>query len=239
MRGIFEIEGLISYTDGALMIEYQPQELFSHGGQVKTVELSLDVLRDVKYRSGISGATITLRPKRLSAFQDIPIASKAQIVLKVKRRDRRDADALVAHIRRSISDVEPTEASSALGPATIPFRGPDSGLRETKGHIFLEDQAFLVLEVEDAIAGEFDTRRQTIKVAPRALQSIRIDERPFRDRIYIRPKGRDLLDAMPGSHKDEIELLIRRKYRDEVEQLIFDLMQLRDRDATSDDEHTE
>ncbi len=232
LKGIFEMEGLLNYADETLTIEYQTKELLSRTSRVERIDLSLDLLREVIFKRRIFGSRITLRPKRLSAFEDVPISTSAQIVLQVKRADRKNAEALVSHLQRVMSY---RSTPGELSP--IPFRVPDEGLREIKGHVYLEDEEFLVFDVQNALVGEFDTKRQVIKIAPRALKEVDLSEGRFRDRLHVRPRNRDLLEAMPGSHKDELELKIRRKYRDQLVRLTYELARLRSRDAAPGDEH--
>lgn len=227
LQGIFEIEGLLNYADETLTIEIQRKELLSRGSKVKTVDIPLDALREVVFRRKlIAGSKIELKPKRLSAFDDVPVSSAGQIVLKVKRPDRDEAEALVDHLQRVI-----TYRSAPDKPAPIPFKGSDAGLREIKGTIYTENDEFLVLDVKNALIGDFDKQHQVIKVAPKALHEIRLEPHRFRDRLYIRPKGQDLLDAMPGSHKGRIELKIRPEHREEVERLIYELTRMKSRNA--------
>lgn len=230
MQGIFEIEGLLSYADELLTIEYQSNELFSRATRIDSVELSLDSLREVVFKRKVTGARITLRPKRLSTFEDVQISTNAQILLKVKRADRKEAEALVSHLQRVMS-YRSTPGDVSL----IPFRISDVGLREIKGHLYLEDDEFIVFDVENSLVGEFDTRRQLIKVAPRALKEVELTEKRFRDRLHIRPNSRELLETMPGSHKFELELKIHRKHRDEVARLLYELDRLKRRSSAPDD----
>ncbi len=221
LQGIFEIEGLLTYADEILTVEYQANELLSRTSRVETVELSLDALREVTFKRKVTGSTITVLPKRLSAFEDVQIAENAQIVLKVKRLHRQDAAALVSHLQRVIS-----YKSSAETPGPIPFRGGNVGLRRISGTLFLEGDECLVLDVRNALVGGVDSEQQLIKVAPRALKEVRLARGGQNDRLYVRPKNRNLLEAMPGAHKDELELKIHRKHRDSVERLIYDLTRL-------------
>ena len=221
MRGIFEIDGLLNYADEKLTIEYQTKELLSRSSSVATIDLSLDALRDVIFKQRITGSSIILRPKRLSAFEEVPLSSNAQIVLKVKWADRKEAEALVSHVQRVM-----TYRNTPVETGPIPFRGPDVGLRKVKGTLYLERDEFLVFNVENALIGDIDSKRELIKVAPRALKNVRLDERRSHDRLYIRPKSPDLLEAMPGSYKNELELKIDRKYRDYVERLVYELTRL-------------
>lgn len=221
MQGIFEIEGLLNFADERLTIEYQPRELLSRGTKVRTVDLPLEELRDVRLKRRVAGATITMRPRSLSAFADIPIADAAQIVLKVKRADRKEAEALVSHIQRLQSFRSVPGESTAVS-----FKCSDVGLREIKGVLYIENDEFLVLDVQDALVGEFDRKKQLIKVAPRALADLRLVEGRRNDRLYIRPRQRDLLEAMPGTHSEELELKVSRKHREDVERLIFQVWRL-------------
>lgn len=228
LQGIFEIDGLLTYADETLTIEYQPKEFIGRGSRVKTFDLPLDALREVSFKRRIAGSKLILHPVRLSTFENLPIAANAQIVLSVKRGDRKQAEALAAHIHRVLTFRAGPDSQDA-----IPFKGPDFGLREVKGHVYLENEEFLVFDVENALVGEFDTEKQLIKVAPQALLSVRLDERRVNDRLYIRPRSRDLLHAMPGSYKEELELKISRKHREKVEQLLYELTRLRKRPPSS------
>jgi hypothetical protein len=89
----------------------------------------------------------------------------------------------------------------------IPFQLPDIGLREIHGAISL-DEEFLVLEVEESLAGEFDKEQFMVKIEPAALAAIRLERGIVRDRICIRPKTRDLLAVVPGEYAHELQLKV-------------------------------
>ncbi len=57
----------------------------------------------------------------------------------------------------------------------IPFMLPDIGLREIAGSIYLTDR-FLVIDIENALLGEFDKDRSTIEVEPGALAEVRLEK---------------------------------------------------------------
>lgn len=111
----------------------------------------------------------------------------------------------------------------------IPFQLPDVGLREFHGTLSI-DPEFLVFAVEDALIGEFDKERFVVKVEPKALADIRLEQGIIRDRIYVRPKKRDLLAVMPGRYANELPLTIWSIYRTRANQLI-DVVQCRMDDA--------
>lgn len=101
----------------------------------------------------------------------------------------------------------------------IPFQLPDIGLREINGTVYLDDE-FLVFEVEDAFIGEFDKEHMVIKVEPAALADIRLDRGIIRDRLYIRPKKRDLLTVMPGTYGEALPLKMWNTQRPRAERLV-------------------
>ena len=94
----------------------------------------------------------------------------------------------------------------------IPFMLPDIWLREIAGSIYLTG-SFLVIEIENALLGAFDKDRSTIEVEPGALAEVRLEKGLFKDRIILRPHGRDLLEAIPGEHASEVALVIWKIYR--------------------------
>lgn len=106
----------------------------------------------------------------------------------------------------------------------IPFSLPDlnMGFTEVKGAVYM-DEEFLVLDIETSLFGEINTGDSIIKVEPTALREVRIETRIFRDRLVLVPKKRDLLDAVPGSHKGELQLRIWRKHRPKTHELVFEL----------------
>lgn len=108
----------------------------------------------------------------------------------------------------------------------IPFTLPDIGLREIKGKIFM-DEAYLILDVEDAFMGEFDKDHQVIKIEPGALKEIRLERGLFRDHLCLRPKNEELLRTIPGSFGVEVPLRIWKTHRRRTEELIDELARRR------------
>jgi hypothetical protein len=109
----------------------------------------------------------------------------------------------------------------------LSFTLPDVGLREVKGMVFIED-GFLVLKLENALLGMVDAQRETIKIDPNALLEFSLKRGVFRDRLVLRPRRVELLDAVPGDHASAVELRIKRRYRYEARGLLaeFDALRL-------------
>lgn len=106
----------------------------------------------------------------------------------------------------------------------ITYKLPDmnAGLTEVNGAAWFENE-FLVLEVETSLLGEFSKEHKTIKIEPSALASIAFERKLIRDRIILRPKKRDLLDAVPGDHLGELILKTRRADRAAAEEFVVEL----------------
>jgi hypothetical protein len=103
----------------------------------------------------------------------------------------------------------------------IPFALPDVGLREIRGLVYLEDD-FLVLRIKNAVLGLVGEKKDLIKIEPKALRDLRIERGLFRDRLVIRPKRADLLDAVPGEHPSAVTLRVGRKHRSDLMRLVDD-----------------
>lgn len=102
---------------------------------------------------------------------------------------------------------------------SIPFKLPDVGLSEVQGYVYFDDE-FLVFDVETALFGEFNGEEQTIKIEPKAINDLEYEKGVFKDKLFVRPKKRDLLKAMPGSFDEEIKLRVAHKHRKKVRRLI-------------------
>lgn len=106
----------------------------------------------------------------------------------------------------------------------IRYKLPDlnAGLTEVQGAAWFEDE-FLVLEVETSLLGEFSKEHKTVKIEPSALATIAFERKLIRDRIILRPKKRDLLDAVPGEHLGELILKTKRRDRSDAEEFVVEL----------------
>lgn len=108
----------------------------------------------------------------------------------------------------------------------VPFTLPDVGLREIEGMVGVED-GFVTIELTNKLLGLIDEDREIIKIEPGALREVRLQRRPFKDRLILAPKKRDLLDLIPGKHPTDIQLRIWRTSRRDTEQLLVAIEALR------------
>jgi len=103
--------------------------------------------------------------------------------------------------------------SESIYVSSVPFTLPDAGLREVAGTIYLEND-LIILEIETTLMGEWDPENKTIEIEPGALVEVRHERGFFRDGLVLRPRKRDLLSVVPGSHKEALKLKIKKRYRE-------------------------
>ena len=213
LQGLFDIEGMLSYADALITFSYQTKGATGKPSEEETFELPLEALRAV----ALKGGKLALRPRRLATLDEVPWTSGEAIIFKVKRKHREQAAALVDELEQGLAEKGLDDAGC------IPFQLPDAnlGFTEIKGLLYLED-AYLVFEVGTGISGGAKKKRHTIKIELRALTAIRFEPGAFRDHLFVRPKKRDLFRAMPGMYrdKDELKLILKKKHRDEAEDLV-------------------
>lgn len=123
---------------------------------------------------------------------------------------RNSSLALIAGIIRSKTTVH-----------RIPFHLPDSGFREIKGFLSLEND-LLVIDITDSLMGEWDKDHQLIKVEFEALNDIGIEQHLFYDALVIRPKQSTLLELIPGDHTFEVAFRVWRVHRKKLAALLRD-----------------
>ena len=114
----------------------------------------------------------------------------------------------------------------------IEFTLPDVGLREIEGFVWFED-GHLMLEINNKLLGLVDAETDVIKIEPNALTDIYIKHRPFKDRLVLEPKKRDLLDAVPGKHANDVQLKIWKTKRKQVVQLVAEFIAYKSYQQTS------
>jgi hypothetical protein len=125
-------------------------------------------------------------------------------------------------------------------PVSIPsiaFTLPDlhGGFTEIEGAVYL-DAEFIVLDLSLATLGGLRKKDRIIKIEPKALSSVSLLRGLAVDKICIRPKKDDLLDAVPGNHRGEVQLRVWRTRRLDSKLLVQEtLRRMADADALEDD----
>jgi hypothetical protein len=103
----------------------------------------------------------------------------------------------------------------------IPFELNEvhGGFSEATGVMYLEG-GYLVFEVMVTTLGIFKREPETIKVELGVIDTMRLEKRFRKDRLFIRPTKPQLLHTMPGKHEGALELRIKRAHRSTVEAII-------------------
>ncbi len=224
-QGIFGIEGWLDYSDERLAFTYRTKDMYARVSDQKTLELPLDGLREAVLRRWALGATLILHPRRREILDEMPGADPDKLVFKISKADRRQAVALADQLQRILSEDE---------MSGIPFRLPDDnfGLTEIGGVLYLEEE-YLVFDVGTGLPGGSRKDHQIIKIEYAALNKLQLDRGLLKDRLHVAPKTNELLQAMPGTYKEELVLSIRKKYREAVEQLVYEVRRQKRKSASA------
>ena len=213
LRGIFDIEGVLSYADETITFASQTTGMKSQKSEEETVDLSPDDVRAVV----LKGSKIILHPNRLIILDRLPGASSDALTFKFKRKHRAQAAALVAELEQALAE------RSVDATRRIPFQLPDAnwGFTEIKGLIYLEE-GYLVFNVGAGVSGGSKKKHQTIKIEARALEAIHLEQGARNDQLIVRPKTRDLFRAMPGMYRgqDALALKIKNRHRADAVRLV-------------------
>ena len=108
----------------------------------------------------------------------------------------------------------------------VTFKLCNTGIRGVRGLAFVED-GFLVLKLRVALMGLIGKNRETIKIEPRVLESVTIKRGPRKHSLVLKPKGAELLDAIPGKHISSVRLQVKRRQRKVLKALVEEIQQLR------------
>lgn len=215
LGGTTEINGTVTYTDEVIEFAYYTKFLVREDEEEQHLRIPVDRIREVKYKSSVISAKVILLPKRLDIMKEMPGASRDKIVFHIKREDRSDAEVFVSFLKHRLYQLGET------GMESIPFQLEDTnmGLTEHRGLLYLDDE-FLVFEIQSGLSGMSKGERQTIKIEPAALASVRFNQGGIKDTIYIRPKKEALLRAIPGDYETEVKLKIAKRNRQAAERFV-------------------
>ncbi|MEZ4702924.1 MAG: hypothetical protein R2834_21505 [Rhodothermales bacterium] len=213
LKGIAEINGLLEATEETVDFVYRTKSLLGELSEVLRVPMPLDDLRDVEYVKTAIGARLVFKPRRLEILDLLPGEHTREVVFKVRRGDRAEADRLAAYLKYRLYEQN-------VGDDVVPFTLPDKGmgLIHVNGLAYLEDE-FLVLEVMERTAVGTTEEHHVIKIELKALLRVQYNPGVLKDVLTVRPKGRELFDALPGKSDVEVELTVRRRHREAGEAL--------------------
>lgn len=107
-HGLQKASGLLKLEGEELVMEFQVKDaLFEvFKSDVEEITIPLRDLQSVDYKKGWFSSKIILEARSLRAFDDIPGSDQGECVLKIKRKEKKDAENLVSKIRLTISEMK-------------------------------------------------------------------------------------------------------------------------------------
>jgi hypothetical protein len=100
-------EGLLAIRERRLVLEFQTKDdVFGvYRTDVETVEFLPDEVAAITFRKRLFGAEITIQAHSMQALEDVPGARQGQIRLKVRRRDRAQAQQLAEFLQQRLHEL--------------------------------------------------------------------------------------------------------------------------------------
>jgi len=107
-QGFRIAKGLLGLKGEYLELEFQITDAFVGilTSDVEEVRLSLADLQSIEYKKGWFSSKIILEANSLKALRDIPGTEMTECVLKIRRKDRKDAENLVSKARVVMSEMK-------------------------------------------------------------------------------------------------------------------------------------
>ncbi|MCW9706025.1 hypothetical protein [Fodinibius salsisoli] len=107
-HGLKEVEGLIKLTNDGFELEYQLKDSFV--GMIKsdskTTIIPYSNLEEITFEKGWFSNKIILEGTSMDAFNDLPGTEPGSRTLKIKRKDKEEAEKLVSRARMEFSEYK-------------------------------------------------------------------------------------------------------------------------------------
>lgn len=107
---------------------------------------------------------------------------------------------------------------------SIPFEISDDHGHKITGLMLLEEE-YLVFEIQVLEWSISRLPTQIVKAELAVVNHIWFKQGIFKDRIFVVPKRSELLEAIPGTHKGEIRLKVAKRYREQAQQFVAEVLQ--------------
>lgn len=99
-------KGIFKVRKDHVELEFEVQDailgVISSG--VQTVSIMFDDLEDIRYQKGWFGAKVILKTTSMKVLEDLPGSEQALVELKIKRKNRKEAQAVVSKARVALSE---------------------------------------------------------------------------------------------------------------------------------------
>ncbi|MEC4986488.1 MAG: hypothetical protein SAJ37_03320 [Oscillatoria sp. PMC 1068.18] len=101
-----EAQGIVKFENNQLKFEFQLIGLFKSELEIKQANLAIAQIESVKLEKKLFGTYLLIRARSLKAVKEIPGTNRADIKLKLARRDLPAAEAIASKIALSISEYQ-------------------------------------------------------------------------------------------------------------------------------------
>lgn len=107
-HGFQTASGLIKLDGEELVVEYQTKDAFLEifKSDVEMVRIPLRELQSVEFKKGWFSSKIIVEARSIWALNDLPGADQGECTLKIKKKDRKDAENLISKIRILMSEMK-------------------------------------------------------------------------------------------------------------------------------------
>ncbi|MCG2588006.1 hypothetical protein [Rhodohalobacter sulfatireducens] len=90
------------------MLEFEIKDAI--GGFIKSdlkeVEIPFDEIESIAYKKGIWGGTVKIEGNSMRTFEEIPESEQGRCELKIKRKDRNEAETSISSARVALSEYK-------------------------------------------------------------------------------------------------------------------------------------
>ena len=103
--GIMSFSGTIAFEGGAIELRYKGQKL-AQARKPSRITLTLDQLKRVAFEKRWMGSRLILEAGMIDAFEQIPFAEGATVILAIARKDHKAASDLMAVVQTRLDFPE-------------------------------------------------------------------------------------------------------------------------------------
>lgn len=105
-HGLAEVQGLIHIKNNHLILEFEVKDAF--GGFIKSdlkeIDIPFDEIESLTYKKGFWGGTVKIEGNSMRTFEEIPESEQGRCELKIKRKDRDQAQQSISSARVALSE---------------------------------------------------------------------------------------------------------------------------------------
>lgn len=107
-QGFAEAQGLIHIKKTSLILEFEVKDAF--GGFIKSnlkeIEIPFEEIESLTYKKGFWGAKVLIEGNSMRTFEEIPESEQGRCELKIKRKDRDQAQQSISSARVALSEYK-------------------------------------------------------------------------------------------------------------------------------------